>query len=206
VTDNVARSGWTAAPTATCSSNTTDGYALLDGFGVDGSRGDAGARHEDLFDGYFSPPAAAALYDERASLQLITPTAATASRLHQAMTADQGEGEEEEEEDDADEGALHPYTKSALQRPSKVLAKVAALGRNKARRIWTEDAHLRLAAMGLCYLDTYRKKVWVYATIHPSAMVGDNVRSSLERGFDEWTSKEEATLGVSVLMVLAQGA
>jgi hypothetical protein len=206
MTDNMARGGWTAAPT-TGRSNTTDGYALRDGIGVDGSRGDAGVRDGDLFDGYFSPVDATALHDERASLQLITPTAATASRLHQAMTTDQAEGEEEEEDSNADEGAtLHPYTKSALQRPSKALTKVAALGRNKARRIWTEDAHLRLAAMGLCYLDTYRKKVWVYATIHPSAMVGDNVRSSLERGFDGWTSQEEATLGVSVLMVLAQGA
>jgi hypothetical protein len=112
--------------------------------------------------------------------------------------------DEEEEREGCDSGT-QPYTTSALWPPSKKTLVKAGSGQNKARRIWTEDAHLRLAAMGFHFLDTYRKKVWVYATIHPSAMVSDNVRLSLERGFDGWTNKADAVLGVSVLTVLAQG-
>jgi hypothetical protein len=140
--------------------------------------------------------------------QLITPTAATASRLQQHRHLN-NDSRAEDDEDDADADAddwepLQPYTTSALRRPSKVVSAASVVG-NKARRIWTEDAHLRLAAMGLCYLDVYRKKVWVYATTHPSAMSSDNVRWTLERGFDGWADKEDATLSVGVLTVLAQG-
>jgi hypothetical protein len=154
--------------------------------------------------------------DERLQRQLITPTAATASRLQQQLrhlnnTYNTNRGAEDEDDAAGHQvwEPLQPYNTSALFlgpscKVGSSAAAVTVVG-NKARRIWTEDAHLRLAAMGLCYLDVYRKKVWVYATTHPSAMSSDNVRLTLERGFDGWTDKEDATLDVGVLTVLAQG-
>ncbi len=72
------------------------------------------------------------------------------------------------------------------------------------RKVWGEDAHLNLSSVSLYFLDIYKRKLWIYATLHPNALDTSSVQYVLSIPQDHYDIGD-VPLSLCVLVLLAQG-